>query len=356
MAAGGTGGHVFPALAVAQELERHHHGEDGCHIEFLGTQRGLEARVIPAAGFKLRVVAAAGLKGKGGIERVRNLAVLPRSGIEAARVLADFKPQVVVGLGGYLAGPVMFEAAVINIPTLLIELNAVPGFTNRILAPAIRLAAVGFEQAAEFYGGKARVTGHPVRREFYQVPPKCHVPPFTVAILGGSQGAAPLNECVVRALPLLKKEAPNLRWIHQTGERDFEWVQRAYQEHEVAAEVKAFVDNVPDVFARADLVISRAGASTISEIVAAGKAAIVIPFPAATDQHQRENARVLEEAGGAVVIEQSKLAPDCLLGEIRRLLAQPDLLARMEQASKRLAHPDAASRIANLVEELAAVG
>ena len=205
MVAGGTGGHIFPALAVAEELRARGAGAEPSGmkylIEFLGTQEALEARLIPAAGFPLRTINAAGLKGMGGFRGLRNLLVLPRTAVETAMVLRDFRPQVVIGVGGYLAGPVMLEAALRDIPTLLIEPNALPGFTNRALAPVVRLAAVAFEQAARFYGEKARVTGLPVRAAFHAIPPKRHEVPFTILIVGGSQGSKAINEVMVQCAP-----------------------------------------------------------------------------------------------------------------------------------------------------------
>ncbi len=357
MVAGGTGGHIFPALAVAEELreraKRRGAAGVGCEILFLGTGRGLETRVVPAAGFPLRTVAAAGLKGIGGWRKLRNLLVLPRSAIETALIMGKFQPDVVVGVGGYLAGPAMLEAALKDIPTLLIEPNAVPGFTNRVLAPVVRLAAVAFEETASFYRAKGRLTGHAVRKGFSSVPAKEHVPPYTVLILGGSQGSAAINDCVVKSLPLLVNETGRVRFIHQAGGRDYNAVRQAYQERGLTAEVHAFIENVPQALARADLVVSRAGAIAVAELAAAGKAALLIPFPGATDQHQLENARAMERAGAARVLRQVELTPERLLRELWGLLADPHGLEAMEQAAKRLARPDAAERIAELIENLA---
>jgi len=355
MVAGGTGGHIFPALVVAQVLQaRSSAAAEGrsYEIQFLGTGRGLEARLIPAAGFPLRTVSAAGLKGIGGWRRLRNLLVLPRSAIETGVILSRFRPDVVVGLGGYVAGPAMLEAALAGIPTLLIEPNAIPGFTNRVLGPLVRLAAVGFAETADRYGAKAVVTGHAVRREFCGVPPREHLPPFTVLILGGSQGSAAINSCVVRSLPLFGKWGEPPRFLHQTGEREYNAVRQAYQESGVPAEVVAFVEDVAGAFGRADLVISRAGANTVAELAAAGKAAVLIPFPSAADQHQLGNARALERVGGARIIEQRELTPERLVAEIGDLLAAPSRLKEMEKAAKSLARPDAAAQIAGLIEKL----
>jgi UDP-N-acetylglucosamine--N-acetylmuramyl-(pentapeptide) pyrophosphoryl-undecaprenol N-acetylglucosamine transferase len=356
MVGGGTGGHIFPALAVAEELRargaRRERSGTGYLIEFLGTKRPLEARLIPGAGFPLRTVNAAGLKGMRGFRSLRNLMMLPRTAVATARVLRDFQPQVVVGVGGYLAGPVMVEAALQDIPTLLIEPNALPGFTNRALAPVVRLAAVGFEQAARFYGEKARVTGLPLRRAFHTIPAKRHEAPFTILIVGGSQGSKAINELVTRCAPLLKRESGWLKVIHQTGDRDYGAVLAAFQEYGVTAHVQAFIEDMPRALAQADLVVSRAGATAVAELAAAGRAALLIPFPAATDQHQLANARALEYAGAARVILQTELTPERLMGEIHELLNDPLRLIRMERAAKSLARPEAAAHIADLVEEM----
>ncbi len=361
MAAGGTGGHIFPALAVAEELRSRFRGQSGREgglpgralIEFLGTQRGLESRVIPAAGFALQTVRAAGLMGIGGWRRLKNLLVLPRSALQAARILREFRPSVVVGLGGYLAGPVMLEAALKRIPTLLIEPNAVPGFTNRILAPMVRVAAVGFEGTARAFGAKARVTGHPVRKAFFNVPAKDHVSPFTLLVLGGSQGSKALNDCVVKAAGVLSSAEEAWRLIHQTGERDYNEVREAYRAQGIEAEVVEFIDDVPGALARADLVVSRAGAMTVAELAAAGRASLLVPFPSATDQHQLNNARALERVGAARVLEQRELTPERLVEEMGRIVRDGAQLARMEQGARTLARPDAAERIADLIVQLA---
>jgi UDP-N-acetylglucosamine--N-acetylmuramyl-(pentapeptide) pyrophosphoryl-undecaprenol N-acetylglucosamine transferase len=364
MVAGGTGGHIFPALAVANELRgRGGLGGGGYEIEFLGTHRPLEAKLIPAAGFRLRTVDAAGLKGIGGIQRLRNLLVLPRTAIEVAGILRKFRPRVVVGVGGYLAGPVMLEAALVGIPTVLIEPNARPGFTNRLLAPVVRVAALGFAEGAPVYGKKAHVTGLPIRRAFFEIPPRPHaapgpaqpgvaVSPFTVLVVGGSQGSRAINQSVSKALPLIAQEPLEMRIIHQTGEHDYNEVLKVYQEQSLVAEVHAFIDDMPGVLAQADLVISRAGANAVAELAAAGRAALLIPFPGATDQHQLENARTMEKAGAACVIVQSDLTPERLAKEIRELMMSPATLTQMETCARGLARPDAAARIADLVEAL----
>ena len=357
MAAGGTGGHIFPALAVADELRRRSESSGVVRARyetvFLGTGRGLESRLIPTAGYRLETIHGAGLKGISGWKRVLNAARLPRSAFEAARALYRLRPRAVLGIGGYISGPIMLEAALAGIPTLLYEPNAVPGFTNRVLAPVVQLAAVGFESSLAVYGTKGLLTGHPVRREFYEVEPRIHTPPYTVLVVGGSQGARALNQCLVESLPLFRSEGGGtLSFIHQTGEADYNAVKAVYGNQWPGSEVCPFIDNIVDAFSCADLVVCRAGATTVAELAAAGKASILIPYPSATDQHQLQNAKALERAGAAFVIEQKDLTPARLVDCVMSMLDNREKLAGMEQRARSLASPMAASRIADLLEDL----
>lgn len=358
-AAGGTGGHIFPALAVAKALQsRWCRAEKSVgiaapgRIEFVGAGRPIERQVIPAAGFALHTVAAAGLKGIRGWRRFRNVLVLPQSFWDTGKLLRSFRPDVVAGVGGYVAGPVMLEASLSGIPSLLIEPNASPGFTNRTLSRFVRAAAVGFPDAARFYGPKARVTGHPVRAEFSDVGPKQHAPPYSILILGGSQGSMAINTAVIDALPTLAGRPDVVSVVHQTGERDYARVRGAYEALCFPADIRAFIDDVAGAFQTADLVICRSGASTVAELAAAGKASLLIPFPDATDNHQLANARAMERAGGARVLEQRELTAATLAAAVAAML-EPDVLSGMDRAARTLARPDAADRIADLIEELA---
>jgi UDP-N-acetylglucosamine--N-acetylmuramyl-(pentapeptide) pyrophosphoryl-undecaprenol N-acetylglucosamine transferase len=360
MAAGGTGGHLFPALAVCDELRaravRRGPWDSGCTIQFLGTTRDLDSRVVERAGFPFSPITGAGLKGVKGWRKVENLALLPQSAWQACAVLRRFRPNIVVGMGGYIAGPAVLTAALSGIPTLLIEPNTVPGLTNRILRWFVRLAAVGFEETASFYGAKARVTGHPVRKAFFSVPPKMHAPPFTVLVFGGSQGSSAINQCIMGALPYFRPAVLPVRLIHQTGQRDYEVVRQAYAAHGVEGDIYPFIDNMPEAFARADLIVCRSGATTVAELAAAGRAALLIPLPGSADEHQLQNARALERVGGARVIEQSELSPGRLAQEVAELLNSGEQLAEMERRVRSLARPDAAERIADLIEQLALGG
>ena len=287
---------------------------------------------------------------------MKGLAILPKSFVSARRLIREFGPDVVVGAGGYVSGPVVLMAAMLGKPTLVMESNALPGWTNRVLARFVNRAAVSFEQALPYFRGKGVVTGNPVRREFFEIPPKRREPGrMSILIFGGSQGARAINEATVAALPLLKSLPVALRIKHQTGPADFEKVKAAYASAgwNENADVRSYIDNMMDDFAAADLVICRAGATTTAELIAAGKASIMVPFPYAADDHQRKNAEALQAAGAARMIVQQELNAERLVKEIRELSEDPLQLDRMEEASRGLARGDAAVTATNLIEELA---
>ncbi|HEY3582578.1 MAG TPA: undecaprenyldiphospho-muramoylpentapeptide beta-N-acetylglucosaminyltransferase, partial [Pyrinomonadaceae bacterium] len=296
------------------------------------------------------------LKNVSVVARMKGLAILPKSFVSARRVIREFAPDVVVGAGGYVSGPVVLMASLLRRPTLVMESNALPGWTNRVLARFVDRAAVSFEQALPYFRGKAVVTGNPVRREFFEIPPKRREPGrLSLLVFGGSQGAHAINEAMIAALPRFKDLPVTLRIKHQTGAADFEKVNAAYAAAgwSEQAEVRSYIDNMMNDFAQADLVICRAGATTTAELIAAGKASIMIPFPYAADDHQRKNAEALQTAGAARMIVQQELSGDRLIREIRDLSQDPSLLDRMEQASRGLAHGDAAAAAVDLIETLA---
>lgn len=350
MAGGGTGGHVFPALAVAAELRRRHPTSE---LLFVGTEDGIEAKVVPTAGYRLRTLPIAGFKGVSGGGKLRSLALLPRSLWGSVRLLREFRPKVVFGVGGYASGPAMFAAALGGWPTVLFEANAEPGLANRLLGPLVTRAAVTYEETVSRFGTKAVRTGSPVREEFFRVPAKEHHPPFTLLIFGGSRGALAINQAVVDALDRWRAGRHSLRFIHQTGERDYEAVRTAYARRGINADVRPFIADMPACMAQANLVICRAGASTVAELSAAGRAAILVPFPHATDQHQLRNAAAMVSAGAARLLEQSSLSGERLAEEVFALFDAPRCLGEMEAAGRRLAVPDAAARIADLIESVA---
>jgi UDP-N-acetylglucosamine--N-acetylmuramyl-(pentapeptide) pyrophosphoryl-undecaprenol N-acetylglucosamine transferase len=352
IAAGGTGGHIYPGIAVAQEIMRR---DANSKVRFVGTARGLETRLVPQAGFELTLIESAGLKNVSLGARLRGLGILPKSFISTRKLLRQFQPDVVVGAGGYVSGPVVLTAALTNRPTLVMESNALPGWTNRMLARFVDRAAVSFEQALPYFRGKAKVTGNPVRREFFEIPAKRREPgKFSLLVFGGSQGARAINEAMVAALPKLKEIPGALRIKHQTGAADFEKVKAAYVAAgwEEGADVRGYIDNMMADFAEADLVLCRAGATTTAELIAAGKASIMVPFPHAADDHQRKNAEALQSAGASRMVLQHELSGERLATEIGRLVQSPEDIDRMEQASRKLAHGDAAAAAVDMIEEL----
>ncbi len=336
LAGGGTGGHVIPAIAIAQELQKRY----GAEVLFIGTARGLENRLVPAAGFALQLVKVGALNRVSLATRMKTAFDLPRAIFAAGRMLSEFSPDVVIGVGGYASGPAMLSAILKHVPTLAFEPNLVPGFANRVVARFVSAAAVHFEQTAERFRN-AVVTGVPVRPAFFRIPKKPYNQASpTLLVFGGSQGARAVNQAVVRAMPELTQRLPGLRVIHQTGEREYNEVQSAYAQIAIPAEVHKFIDDMPGLFARADLVLCRSGASTVAEICAAGKPAIFVPFPLAADDHQRRNAEALEQAKAGVVLEETKLDEVWLVDTVCTLLEDAPRLARMSNAARAMAHPD----------------
>ncbi len=348
LAGGGTGGHVIPALAIAHELRALY----PCEVMFIGTSRGIENRLVPAAGFQLRLVEVGALKKVSLAQRMRTLLALPAAIFRSSEILRDFRPDVVIGVGGYASGPAMLAAALSSVPTLAFEPNLVPGLANRIMAPIVSAAAVHFEETCRYFY-RCRVTGVPVRRAFFNLPPRTDASPPTLLVFGGSQGAHAINEIVMNSLTALIEQVPGIHLIHQTGERDYNDAQAAYLRSGARAEVFPFIENMPEMFARADLLLCRSGASTVAEVTAAGKPAIFVPFPHTTDDHQLRNAQALERAGAAVVIAEKDLSSERLVGTVRELLCDRARLARMAAESRKLSHPDAARQIALMAGRLA---
>jgi UDP-N-acetylglucosamine--N-acetylmuramyl-(pentapeptide) pyrophosphoryl-undecaprenol N-acetylglucosamine transferase len=352
IAGGGTGGHLYPGIAVARELVRR---EPSAIVTFAGTARGIESRVVPREGFELDCLRSAGLKGTSVAALVRGLALLPLSGVDAWRILSRRAPDVVIGVGGYSSGPVVAAALARRIPAMVLEQNAVPGFTNRRLAPFVSAAAVTFDQTAGYFGRRGIVTGNPVRPEFFTggVDEARGAGPSRVLIFGGSQGAHAINMAMVEAAPRLAAHPGRVAVTHQTGERDLERVRNGYRDARLDARVEPFLFTMDREMKAADLIVCRAGATTIAELAAAGRPAVLIPLPTAADDHQRKNAEVLGAAGAAAVIEQQDLTGAELADRILALAGDPERLARMGQAVAAFARPDAAAVIAARVLELA---
>ena len=355
IAGGGTGGHLYPGIAVARELLTR---EPDAKVTFVGTAAGLEARVIPREGFALEVIRSAGLKGKSIGALMRGLVLLPLGAIDAARVLGATRPSVVIGVGGYSSGPVVMLAALRGIPTLLMEQNAMPGITNRSLARFVRAAAVTYEEAIPFFGRKAFVAGNPVRPEFFETQGAYDTrsqPPGAARILvfGGSQGAHAINMAMVEAAARLAAAAPRLAITHQTGERDMEMVRDGYRRAGLEARVEPFLFAMDREMKSADLVVCRAGATTLAELTAAGRPSILIPLPTATDDHQRKNAQALVSNGAARMIDQRELTGERLAAELVALAADHRQRLEMSGRARKMAKPDAAKVIVDKVLELA---
>jgi UDP-N-acetylglucosamine--N-acetylmuramyl-(pentapeptide) pyrophosphoryl-undecaprenol N-acetylglucosamine transferase len=350
LAGGGTGGHVIPAIAIAQELKKLCDAE----VIFVGTARGMENRLVPAAGFPLRLIRIGALNRVSFKTRLKTFSDLPKSVLDSRRILSEFQPDVVIGVGGYASGPVMMAAVLSRLPTLVFEPNYVPGFANRLVARWVSGAAVHFEETGRYFR-RCKVTGVPVRQAFFEIPQKAEHEPPTLLVFGGSQGAHAINEVVRHSVATLRTRIPDIQVIHQTGERDFSDAETSYSGLGSWVEVHRFIDNMPSFFGRADLILCRSGASTVAEITAAGKPAIFVPFPRAADDHQKRNAEALERAGAAVMLEESKLNPESFVETVSSLLSDRSRLNSMSTAAKKLSHPNAAREIAEMAIGLAGV-
>ena len=319
----------------------------------VGTESGLEAKLVPEAGLPLETIRVAGLKGIGGMKLVRNAVTLGLGFWDSAEILRrhEFEFSAAFGVGGYASGPVMLLAAMRGVPTVLFEPNREPGFTNRMLARFSTRIATGFPETAARFGVKATATGNPVRAEFFSAPQ--HRPrrsPFTLLVTGGSRGAHAINEAMTGALGLLVPKKNQLFVVHQTGEHDYNAVREAYARLEFNAEVSPFIGNMAERFAQADLIVCRSGAITVAEIAAAGRAAIFIPFAAATDSHQLRNAQFMAQSGAGRVIPQEQLKPQRLANEILSLLDLPPKIEEIEERAHALGRPRAVVDIVDIIE------
>lgn len=354
IAGGGTGGHVFPGIALAEEVVGRHPDND---VVFVGTSRGLEASVVPAAGFPIELIDVKGLKGKGLLSILAGLLVLPRAFLQCWRVLRRWQPDVVVGVGGYASGPVVLTAWVLRIPTAVQEQNALPGFTNRLLGRFVDAAFTAFPEAGRHFARrKVHQLGNPIRRQLldnYMRPSSAH-DRQRLLVFGGSQGAHALNMRVIEALPHLADLRESLRITHQTGSRDREQVEKGYRACGFEPDVRDFIEDMSGAYAESDLVVCRAGATTLAELTVCKKPSILVPFPLAADNHQVMNARSLVDAGAAVMIEERDLTGELLASEIRSVLRSPARREAMARAAGKLGSPQAAGEITDVCTELVA--
>ena len=358
IAGGGTGGHLYPGIAIAEEIRRR---APGTRIVFAGRGLPLEREIVGRHGYELVAVSSGGVVGRSPLQRVRGAFLALRGVGEAMGILGREKPAAVIGVGGYASGPMVLAAAIRRIPTLIEEQNAVPGMTNRLLGRVAREIAITFEETRRFFGGRGVVTGCPIRAEFLRADRdrarrrrEAGGAPFHLLVFGGSQGARALNGAMLEALPALADRRARLAITHGTGAADFERVRDGYAASGWSADVRPYLTDIKAAYEDADLVVARAGASTVSELAACGRAAILVPLPTSAHDHQLKNAERVAAAGAAIVLEERALDGARLGGAIAALLDDPARLRRMEAAASALARPEAAARIVDLVGRLAA--
>jgi len=342
---GGTGGHLYPALVLGRKLRS---VAPDLALTYVGTRRDVEQKIMAEHGVRFIPMRIEGLKGRG-LKSLRGLFLLPLAFVHSLWILARTRPSLVVGVGGYSSGPIVLLASGLRIPTVILEQNARPGFTNRLLARSVRRAVVSFPSTLPFFKGKGVVLGNPVREEFYALPAKRRSATLDVLVFGGSQGSRFLNDRFVAALPLLAAAKDRLRLTHQTGPNDFERIAAAYRASGFpGAEVAPYLPAMAGYFGKADLVVCRAGATTLAELIAARKAALLVPFAGASEDHQTGNARELEKVGGAVVLAEAEATAEAIAGRILDFLGHPEELEAMERNVGRLQAEDPAGRIAAL--------
>lgn len=347
---GGTGGHLFPGIAVVEELRRRN---PQVEVMFVGTSRGIEARVLPRLGEQLETIDARPMSGRSPLDLVRNVALLPKAMTQASKLLRQYKPQLVLGLGGFTAGPVLTLAAAMQIPTALLEQNAHVGLTNRLLASTVGRAYLTYPETLSQVGAtKGRVLGNPVRRAFVEAaqlalhdPAGVEARARRVLVLSGSQGSKTLNEVVPVALALSSMSSQGVSVLHQAGDHMIDEVRRRYRGLGVNAEVVSFIDDMSRAYASASLVIARAGATTLAELCAIGKPSILIPYTQAAEDHQAKSALAMERVGAAVAIRESELTAEGLATQVRELLLGRSRRRDMSDAARKLGRPEAAAAI-----------
>lgn len=346
---GGTGGHLFPAVATAEKFQEI---VPGTEVLFVGTKRKIDTKSLATYGFVSESIVCYGLKGKSPLELLKAVCVLPLSLVQALKVIISFKPDVILGVGGYVTGPVVVAGKLLGVPTLIHEQNSIPGLANRKLGKIARRICLSLPGSEQFFPGeKVCFTGNPVRCDILSLTEDSTARSRdikTLLVLGGSQGASAVNRLVADAIALLtESEQQNLRIIHQTGEKDEETIKREYKKHNVQAEVSAFFSAMHDVYGMADLVVSRAGATSLAEMSVLGKPVILIPYPYAADNHQEKNGAIYVSGGGALQFKEKDLTGDKLAHAISMLLSDERKLADMGNSMLKLSYPDAAERIVN---------
>ena len=365
IAGGGTGGHLFPGIAIAEELEARC---PGAALLFVVGRRRMESEILRRYGFQVAFINVEGMKGRGWKKGLAVLGMLPGSLVQSMRIIKDFKPSFVVGVGGYSSGPFCLAARLMGVPTAIHEQNSYPGLTNRLLARVVDRIFVSFEESTPYFRQKSTLTGNPVRHELFP-PVEDSLSPdkkFTVLVVGGSQGARAINEAFVKAFGILKKAGKEFTFIHQTGQYDHKRVVAEYGAQGVEAQelealglegnVVPFIEDMASAYHRADMVVSRAGATTLFELAALGKPSILIPYPHATNGHQETNARSLARRGGAEMVLQKDLTGEGLASTLLTYMNHPQQLKKMGEGARSFSRPDAARDIADQLMELSGIG
>ena len=346
---GGTAGHLYPALAVGNKLKEK---DPALSLTFVGSRREVEKNIMKQYQVNFVSLPIEGIKGRG-LKAAKSLLLLPLSFLKSFVMLLRIRPGLVIGAGGYSSGPVVLLASLMKIPTIILEQNLYPGFTNRLLIPWVRQAVVSFKDSLPSFKGKGIFLGNPVREEFYHLPPREKSEKLTILIFGGSQGSHFLNKAMVASLPLLKKEIKNIKIFHQTGKKDLEWVKKNYAQNgfkEVF--VAPYFFEIAGYFQKSDLIISRAGATTIAELIATQKASLLIPFSQATDNHQYFNAKELEKIRGAEIILEKEFTPEIFADKIFSFLRNKEKIALMEKNLVPLKTEKVSEKISNLCFKL----
>lgn len=345
IAGGGTGGHLYPGMAVAEEIYRQ---EPDSEVLFVGTKAGIESRILPREGYKLEIIPAGGVVRKNLMSKILSLMKMTGGFFKSFFLLRRFRPDVVIGVGGYASAPMLSAASLMRYPTMIMEQNLYPGSTNRFLSRIVDRVVVAFEGSEKFFNRKVDVLGNPVRRSIQNCTYRSGRRTFTVFIFGGSQGSHAINKSVAESLEYLQDEAGQIRFLHQTGERDYAWVDESYKKAGMQAEVVPYVYNIVDMYGKSDIVICRAGATTIAEITASGRPAILIPYPHAAHDHQRTNAEYVQSAGGAEVIHEKDLSGKILADKIKYFMYNRDRLREMAEKSSGLYRQNSAHDIVKL--------
>lgn len=347
MAGGGTGGHVIPALAVANELRSRGH-----EVFFVGTDRGLEAKLVPKEGFRLERIEIGGLNRVGLVQKLTTLGRLPFTTLGCSPFVRS--ASAVFSMGGYVAGPPVMAALLRRVPVVVMEPNAVPGFTNRVIGRFVSRALLSFPETARYFPpGRTELTGLPVREEFFRIAPKPRGAVLQVLITGGSQGSRTLNRAARESWALFRKSWFPVRIVHQSGAAEFDALREAFAQMQLEGEVVPFIADMPAAFAAADLIVSRSGAGAVSELAAAGKPSILVPFPFAADDHQTRNAEAMERGGAARLVRDQEMDGEKLVPLVRELAEASETLEVMAAAARQFAHPGAARKAADILEQVA---